>query len=331
MRHLANRDQGTPCEFTFSIYRTTTGDISGGVLCSVEARSWRWQQVRKDKFTERSQSEKPEQLAEAFGYYTVPSIRVTNGVTQTITLPAGLFKNHFATRQELAPRLAELRAKPDSERSPDEKEELKLLEDDAGGQPRPPLQIWVQCTDRTQFVGMAKYDLYLLDSEQPFWLNFYKGVLGIWLFNVLVVAMGVCFSTTLNGVVSWLVAMTLIGLGWLRDYLQSVAAGTNEGGGPAEAWLKLINGQMPSGILEETTTKKVADASDEVFRWFMRGTMNLFPDVARLDFGNRVSSGFDVPVVDTVLVTAVFLLAYLIPLAVIAYYLIKSREIASST
>jgi hypothetical protein len=47
----------------------------------------------------------------------------------------------------------------------------------------------VQCTDRTQFLGMARPDLYLLDHEQPFWLNFYKGVVGIWLFGVLVIAL----------------------------------------------------------------------------------------------------------------------------------------------
>ena len=38
LRDLASRDQ-VPCEFTFSIYRTTTGDIRGGVLTALEIRS----------------------------------------------------------------------------------------------------------------------------------------------------------------------------------------------------------------------------------------------------------------------------------------------------
>ena len=114
----------------------------------------------------------------------------------------------------------------------------RLKEVEGNGEQRTPLQIWVQCIDRTQFVGMAKYDLYLLDREQPFWLNFYKGALGIWLFNVLVIGLGVVFSTYLNGVVSWLCIMFLLGIGLVRDYVQKVAEGTNEGGGPARAWLQ---------------------------------------------------------------------------------------------
>jgi hypothetical protein len=379
-RQLANRDRPVPCEFTFSIYRTTTGDIRGGVLCAIEMRSWRWLPTRQTEYSDRvknlpspslteSERQLPSQeqerilkarwapwnrLTAVYGFFSVPSIRVTNGETQMVAVPPGLFRGQQLGLKELEAFLGETKTSladkqkerdalgagdPIQVKQLDEEikglqQDEKVLAEDVARAPeltREPLQVWVQCTDRTQFLGMAKYDLYLLDSEQPFWLNFYKGVTGIWLFNVLVIALGVCFSTTLNGVVSWLVAMWLIGIGATRDYAQKVAEGTNEGGGPAEAWLKLINGQMPSGVLEETTTKRVAGASDEVFRWGFRNVLDLFPDISRLDFGDRVSNGFDVPFSSVLVTGAYIVLPVLVVLAVISYFLIKSREIASSS
>ena len=87
---------------------------------------------------------------------------------------------------------------------------------------------------------------------------------------------------------------------------------------------------MPSAEMPKTPTGQFANVSDEVFRFFIRNVLNIFPDISRLDFSDRVSNGFDVSL-SSLLVTALFLLAYLVPWMILAYYLIKSREIASST
>ena len=56
----------------------------------------------------------------------------------------------------------------------------------------------------------------------------------------------------------------------------------------------------------------------------------LIPDVDRFDLTLFVSEGFDVSF-SQLLVTLLLLFAYLLPWAVLAYYLLKWREVASNT
>ena len=61
------------------------------------------------------------------------------------------------------------------------------------------LEVWLQCLQVRQYFGMAQADLYLrVRPDVPFWWNFVKGYLGIWLQMVLVIGIGVMFSTFLS-------------------------------------------------------------------------------------------------------------------------------------
>ncbi len=331
--------QRVPCEFTFAIYRTTTGEINKGVFCTFEVETWRYQPGKKDEYLKKRKLDDPkldDQLAEEYGYYQMPSKEITNYHTQSIELPGGLFRNQLIPAQELRPRLEELRKKHDQGGITDtEAKELKVLEDDARGEPRPPLVVRVHCISRTQFLGMAKYDLYLMDQQLPqranealFYLNFFKGTVGIWFWMCLVTGVAVACSTYLSGVISWLCVGVLFLLGIIREFVGKVAEGVNDGGGPAESLVRLFERKVVAAQLDKTDLTQVATGSDEVYRWVMRWFLNAVPDVNLFDFGNLVGSGFDVSGWH-IAFTVLYLGAYLLPWAVLAYYLIKSREIAT--
>lgn len=206
--------------------------------------------------------------------------------------------------------------------------ELRVLQEDAKGAARPPLRVRVNCVSRTQFLGMAKYDLYLLDVERPFVLNFYKGVIGIWFWLCMVIGVAVAISTYCSGPITILCVGFLAGSGLLLDPVQKIAAGVNEGGGPGESLVRLLGRQTLNAPLEETTTTKVVSGGDVAFRLGLKPVLYVIPDPSLYDFKELVGSGFDVPMWQLGLMF-VYLLGYLLPWAVLAFYIIRVREIAT--
>src|SRR5262249_30886583 len=150
------------------------------------------QELREQR---KSEPEIVDTLAREFGYFEVPSKEIVNYHTQAITIPKGLFQSHFAPASEAESRYNELLDRSVSGAlTPEEQEEFAGLEGLVKHGVYPPLKVRVRCLSRTQFLGMAKYDLYLLDAEQPFWLNFFKGAAGIWFSMVLVIALATVCS-----------------------------------------------------------------------------------------------------------------------------------------
>jgi ABC-type transport system involved in multi-copper enzyme maturation permease subunit len=211
----------------------------------------------------------------------------------------------------------------------------KLQEMERKGEPRPPIKIRVQCTSRTQFLGMAKYDLYLrLDDPNAgndqvrFFVNFFKGASGLWFRLCLVIGIATALSTYLTGVISWLTTMFIYLGGLSRDFIESVSQQTNIGGGPAVAALRLVKREPLIGELEQTATVQVATASDSVYRLLLKGIIKLIPDVEIYDLADRVREGFDIPP-GMLLTYLVILVGILVPWGLLAYYLMKSREVAT--
>src|SRR5262249_40179982 len=112
-----------------------------------------------------------DQLAEQFGYYEVEGAKVVDYHTLHIDLPGGLLRH--------------------------------ALQGPAGGdgelQPGAPLlMVRVRCDSPSQFIGMARYDIYFREddvgendfSTWAFAKNFFKGALGLWMVMCLVI--GLC-------------------------------------------------------------------------------------------------------------------------------------------
>jgi hypothetical protein len=319
---LAGRDKPVRCEFGFDIYRTTKGQENKGVSCGFAFYTWRFQPGNESLYQQdrtallgkggQSDAAIDNTLAEKYGYYEVPAKEITDYHTQFVEVPPGLLKNALGD-------------------DPERRSQLQ-----ASNRPDPaPLEVKVKCNSHTQYVGMAKYDLYLrLDdpgSGSEKWLfaaNFFKGAFGLWLRLGLILAVAVTLSTYLSGVISLILTWVLYLGGVSLEFIKSVAFGTNAGGGPFESIYRLAQRQQGTVPLDESAATKVLGASDEVFRVFVRAVLHVIPDVDRFDLTAWVAEGFNITG-GQIFLNFLLLVAYLLPWGLLGYYLIKWREIAN--
>ncbi len=302
--HVADRlrqlDQ-IPIEFTFDIFRTSMGGDSykEGVSCQfsfVNTNKWNYGQATQYREAIDRQTNLPmsaERKAEEFGYYETPvPVTVLDYERYRLTFPTGV-----------------------------------LMEIEGGE-----LQIRVACRSQSQYLGMARADLYILADEASFFLNFLKGVAGIWFLLTLVVAMGVVFSTYLNAIVSLMLTWVLVfcGLPRIRGFIEGLSnpvALDNPGGGPGESFLRLIWQQNIVTPLERTPGVRFVQYTDDAFRVMFKGMLNILPDLGQYDRTLFVAEGFNIP--GTELIACVLMLiGYLFPFLVVGYYLINTREVA---
>jgi hypothetical protein len=206
-------------------------------------------------------------------------------------------------------------------------ENLSGWQDLKGKRPAP-LKVVVRCDSRTQYLGVAKYDLYLLDATRGFEQNFFKGAVGLWYRLCLVIAIAVTCSTYLSGVISFLTTMALYLGGMLLEHITQVARHQALGGGPGEAFLRLVGREHTSLPLDQTAILTVVQNTDKVAEWLLGRLVTLLPDVDRYDLSNLVAEGFNISG-SQLFLTGVMLAGYLLPWLVLSYYLIRAREVAA--
>jgi hypothetical protein len=129
-------------------------------------------------------------------------------------------------------------------------------------------------------------------------------------------------------VISFLIATFLYVGASFQDFIYSLAYGQNIGGGPLESLTRLVRGDTPTAQLEKVGGIQVAGVFDEGFRWVVRRLLNILPDKEQFDWFPFVSRGFAVGP-DEILLSLIALFAYLLPWTVLAYYFMRSREIAA--
>jgi hypothetical protein len=320
-----------PCEFSFDIFRTTKGKEGGKIRCSFLFTNWKWD-AKNDAEYKKALDDLPpldaetakriavqavaehwtpgrkqaalhcarhEPVAERFGIYELKSKEIVDYHTDAVVVPASLFKN--------------------------------LGEHAAPKDPKDPaaLTLRVRCEDPTQYLGVAKHDLYLLNAERSFAVNFFKGAVGLWCRLVLVIVVAVTLSTYLSGVISFLTTMCLYLGGLIVGFIQEVAMGRAQGGGPLESIIRLGRGTNLMTPLEQTATIKTALFFDVLFRFALRPLLLIIPDVERYDLSNYVAQGFDVSLSQLCIDNLLPLAGYLLPWVVLAFYLMRSREVAS--
>ena len=158
-------------EFAFDIYRTTKGEEGAGVQVTFEVLTHSWNPTRKiddplNPGTQITMQEgydreekgltnampgsanwaKVDALAERYGRYVYKNWQIFDYHTSAIPVPPGLFRNAAIGTPE----------------------KDGLIQ---GGTPQTSgrrLQVQVKCETTSQFIGAAKYDLYLLESDEQF-------------------------------------------------------------------------------------------------------------------------------------------------------------------
>ncbi|MBN1908871.1 MAG: hypothetical protein JW818_03960 [Pirellulales bacterium] len=197
------------------------------------------------------------------------------------------------------------------------------------------LEVWLQCLAPDQYFGAAQADLYLHASDRVFWLNFAKGYFGVWLQMVLVVAIGVTFSTFLSGPIAMVATLSATLGGLIRPLMIAIALGTvygdgkqaDLGGGPLESAVRMVNQQnvvvdLDKGI--QTDLIKWVDDRTQNVLW---GMAQLIPDLNEFSAADYVSYGFDVP--DNLIAQwTITVVGFVFVLFVLGFLFLKTREVA---
>lgn len=238
-------------------------------------------------------------LTEEFGFYEYKGKQVLDYQVMGIEVPAGLFRNANKT----AP------AK------------------DETGRPLPRLTILVKCESEGQLLGMAEPDLYLLRNELPYAVNFFKSMVGLWCRLCMFIGVAVAASTYLSGILAYLLTIGIYVIGLFTDHLNDLASSRNIGG-PFQSMAQIVKAEQSTAAPTDSASTRALLFGDKVAAWFFRRFQNVIPDVDSFSWGHFVAEGFNINteyLVVNVAVTA----GYLLPWAVLAYYMMKSREVAA--
>ncbi len=189
------------------------------------------------------------------------------------------------------------------------------------------IKLIVRCVDENQYLGMARADIYFRAADQAYWWNFTKGYMGIWLQMMIVISLGVSFSTFLSAPVTMLATICTIIFGFFSDAISKFAVPDVEGGGPIESLVRLITQKNMGQPLPDTLGTQIMERIDMVFIGMVRSVTDIVPNFSRLDFSDFLTYGYFVSN-DRLLVAACITGAFCVGLVFLGYFSLKTRELA---
>jgi hypothetical protein len=189
------------------------------------------------------------------------------------------------------------------------------------------LEVWLQCADPGQHFGAAQPDLYLRAGDASVAFNFVKGFYGIWLQVVIVTSFGVMFSTFLSGAVAMVATIGVLIAGFFTEFLAELGRGDVIGGGPIEAFRRLVNQDNVMTELAPGMGTDVVVLSDRLFQPAMTVMSTILPPFDEFGCAGFVANGFNIPP-DFILTRTFMALAFFVPLFIIGYLFLRNREVA---
>ena len=190
------------------------------------------------------------------------------------------------------------------------------------------LRVVVQCLDAGQYLGMAQSDLFVRLPDRTFVVGYAKAVLGIWLMVVLVVSIGVTASCFVKGPVATLLTFSFLVVGQgFREFMGRLVTGQELGGGPVEAWYRIVTHMNVMTPLPDSLLAPVIKTIDFGMLNALSVFQNIIPDFRIFRMSPYVANGFDVPWSAALLPCIAIACAYLIPCLLIGYYSLALREL----
>ncbi len=193
------------------------------------------------------------------------------------------------------------------------------------------LKVIVRCRDPGQYFGMSAADLYLKAGESTFGWNMFKGFLGLWMQMLLIICVGVMFSTFLSGPVAMVATMACLVLGFFGSLAFSVATGETPGGGPIESLIRipLQTGAMVELDLGNPVLEKTIKIVDTGVMYTLFSVFQAIPSFGQFNTGDYVAYGYNI-YGGLVARHLTMTFCYFVLTAVIGYFFLKTREIAAA-
>jgi len=190
------------------------------------------------------------------------------------------------------------------------------------------VEIWLQCLDRGQYVGVAKADLYFRAAEASVTLNFVKGYYKIWMQMIILISFGVLFSTFLSGPVAMISTIGILIAGFAKTFVIELGFNRVLGGGPVESLYRLMIQQNMVVDLPTSMATQFIKAADVVYSKFLLLVGQAVPPLSEYAvYDNALVNGFNIPL-DWVVIHSITTLAFVVPLFIVAYLILNNREVA---
>ncbi len=194
------------------------------------------------------------------------------------------------------------------------------------------LEIWIRCDDPVQYFGMAQADLYLEAPLASFRWNFAKAYVTIWLQMVIVVCLGVMFSTFLSSPVAILATLSSIMLGFFGQFVRDLWTGVAFGGGPIESMIRLVTQDNMTKPLEFGAGEigvRLVKFADNILLTIMNAVATILPDFSGLGRAAEYVA-YNLSYHDQLLARqCITTLIYVTAITIVGYFFLKTREIAA--
>ena len=189
------------------------------------------------------------------------------------------------------------------------------------------VKLILRCEDRNQYLGVARGDVYLRAGDDLYWWNFIKGYLGIWAQMMIVIALGVAFSTFLSAPVAVIGTIVMILIGFSTTFIKSLTEIEVSGGGPVESFWRLITQKNMEVPLEPGIPRTLLEQADYLLVNMLNSLTYLAPDFRALNFSSFLTYGYSVDA-SRLGVALMISLSFCFGLSVVGYFCLKTREIA---
>ena len=206
-----------------------------------------------------------------------------------------------------------------------DKGEFDLFDDFAGKNQE--LHLSLSCRDINQYLGVAKADLYFRASDKVYWANFFKGYVGIWCQMIIIIAMGVAFSTFLSAPITMLGTLVMIIIGFNTPFIRELTDVNHDGGGPIESCIRVVTQKNMMVDLDTGVVTTVIENVDRLILAILNALTYLAPNFSQLNFSNYLTYGFAVDN-QRIFIAVLITLAFCVGLTILGYFALKTREIA---
>ena len=189
------------------------------------------------------------------------------------------------------------------------------------------LNLVLRCEDYNQYIGVARADVYFRAADDLYWANFFKGYLGIWCQMIIVIAMGVSFSTFLSAPITMLATVVTMIVGFFTPFIRTMTEEDVAGGGPIESLFRLVTQKNMEVTLETGIGTTLMEQSDKLLVGGLSILTYLAPNFAQMNFADFLTYGYSIDS-QRLIVAFAITLAFCIGLSILGYFCLKTREIA---
>ncbi|MEE2825007.1 MAG: hypothetical protein VYE64_00110 [Planctomycetota bacterium] len=189
------------------------------------------------------------------------------------------------------------------------------------------LNLVLRCEDYNQYIGVARADVYFRATDDLYWANFFKGYLGIWCQMIIVIAMGVSFSTFLSAPITMLATLVTMIIGFFTPFIRTMTEEDVAGGGPIESLFRLVTQKNMEVTLETGIGTTLMEQTDNLLVGGLSTLTYLAPNFAQLNFSDFLTYGYSIDS-QRILVAMAITIAFCMGLSIVGYFCLKTREIA---